>query len=82
MIIIVKKLFIITLVYFQTLILKIERYPDENLDEHFKGMSGKVITAEFILNGQKFLGLDGGPYFHFNEAISMTIECEDEENNN
>jgi len=41
-----------------------------------------VITAEFTLNGQKFLGLDGGPYFHFNEAISMTIECEYEENNN
>lgn len=42
------------------------RYPDENLDEHFVGMSGKIITAEFKLNGQKYLALDGGPYFHFN----------------
>ena len=59
-------------------ILHIERYPDENLDEHYRGMSGKVISAEFELNGQKFLALDGGPDFHFTEAISMTIECEDQ----
>lgn len=59
-------------------ILHIERYPDESLDEHFKGMSGKVITAEFTLNGQKFTALDGGPIFHFNEAISLMIECEDQ----
>lgn len=56
----------------------IEKYPDESLDEHFKGMSGKVITAEFTLNGQKFLALDGGPIFHFTEAISMTVECDDQ----
>ena len=42
-------------------------------------MVGKVINAEFILNGQKFIGLDGGPYFRFNEAISFTIACEDQE---
>ncbi len=59
-------------------LLSIERYPDESLDEHFTGMSGKIITAEFILNGIKFLALDGGPYFHFSEAISFTIECDDQ----
>jgi len=57
----------------------IVKYPDESLDEHFKGMAGKVISAEFTLNGQKFFALDGGPYFHFNEAISMTIECQDQD---
>lgn len=41
-------------------------------------MAGKVITAEFYLNGQKFIGLDGGPIFHFSEAISFTIECQDQ----
>jgi len=30
------------------------------------------------LNGQKFLALDGGPSFRFNEAISFTIECADQ----
>lgn len=59
-------------------ILKLNKYPDESLDEHFAGMAGKIINAEFMLNGQKFIALDGGPYFHFNEAISMTIECEDQ----
>ncbi|MRJ47634.1 VOC family protein [Fundicoccus ignavus] len=53
-------------------------YPNENLNEHFVGMAGKVITAEFYLNGQKFIGLDGGPIFHFSEAISFTIECQNQ----
>lgn len=56
----------------------ISRYPDENLDEHFMGMSGKIITAVFSLNGLKYRALDGGPYYHFNEAISMAIECENQ----
>lgn len=53
-------------------------YPNENLSEHFVGMAGKVITAEFYLNGQKFIALDGGPIFNFSEAISFTIECQDQ----
>lgn len=56
-----------------------QHYPKEELSEHFKGMAGKVITAEFILNGQKFIGLDGGPIFKFSEAISFTIECKDQD---
>lgn len=42
-------------------------------------MEGKVITAEFELNGQKFMCLDGGPIFTFTEAISLFVECEDQE---
>ena len=56
----------------------IEYYPDESLDEHFKGMKGKVINGEFELGGQKFICLDGGPVFQFNESISFTIDCEDQ----
>lgn len=59
-------------------ILAKDTYPDESLDEHFKGMSGKIINGQFELNGQKFICLDGGPAFKFNEAISFTIECEDQ----
>ncbi len=51
-------------------------YPKEELDEHFVGMKDKLLVLEFELNGQKFIGFDGGPYFRFNEAISITIECE------
>lgn len=55
-----------------------DKYPDESLDEHFKGMSGKIINGQFELDGQKFICLDGGPVFTFNEAISFTIDCEDQ----
>jgi predicted 3-demethylubiquinone-9 3-methyltransferase (glyoxalase superfamily) len=39
---------------------------------------GKVLTAIFELDGQRFMALDGGPYFKFNEAISFYVECEDQ----
>ncbi len=41
-------------------------------------MIGKVLTAVFELNGQRFMALDGGPIFKFNEAISLYVECEDQ----
>jgi predicted 3-demethylubiquinone-9 3-methyltransferase (glyoxalase superfamily) len=60
-------------------IIRIDKYPDESLDEHFKGMAGKVINGEFELDGQKFICLDGGPDFKFTEAISFTVTCKDQE---
>ncbi len=57
----------------------IEKYPDESLDEHFKGMSGKVINGHFTLDGVDFICLDGGPTFTFNEAVSFTVTCKDQE---
>ena len=39
-------------------------------------MTGKVLTAIFELNGQRFMALDGGPIFKFNEAVSFFVECE------
>lgn len=41
-------------------------------------MVGKVLTAIFELNGQRFMALDGGPVFKFNEAVSFYVECEDQ----
>ncbi len=41
-------------------------------------MEGKVLTAIFELNGQRFMALDGGPIFKFNEAVSFYVECEDQ----
>ena len=41
-------------------------------------LEGKIITAIFELNGQRFMALDGGPIFKFNEAISFYVECEDQ----
>jgi predicted 3-demethylubiquinone-9 3-methyltransferase (glyoxalase superfamily) len=42
------------------------------------GPAGSVITAEFEIRGQKFVGLNGGPEFHFSEAISFQIFCADQ----
>lgn len=58
---------------------RIERYPDESLDEHFKGMSGKVIHGDFELDGMRFICLDGGPLFRLNEAVSFTVVCKDQD---
>ena len=38
--------------------------------------AGSVMTVEFELEGQKFLGLNGGPHFKFSEAVSFQIFCE------
>jgi predicted 3-demethylubiquinone-9 3-methyltransferase (glyoxalase superfamily) len=59
-------------------IISADEYPDESLDEHFKGMSGKIINGVFELSGQRFICLDGGPVFTFNGAISFTVDCEDQ----
>ena len=43
------------------------------------GPAGSVLAVEFELNGQKFVGLNGGPQFTFNEAISFQVHCRDQE---
>ncbi|NLR80387.1 VOC family protein [Chitinophaga eiseniae] len=37
------------------------------------------IVVNFELNGQPFMGLNGGDQFHFNEAVSFVITCKDQE---
>ena len=39
------------------------------------GPAGSPMAIEFELNGQKFVALNGGPQFKFNEAISLQIPC-------
>jgi len=34
------------------------------------------MVVNFELNGRKFIGLNGGPHFKFNEAVSFVVECE------
>ncbi|ANB04767.1 3-demethylubiquinone-9 3-methyltransferase [Streptomyces ambofaciens] len=40
--------------------------------------AGNVLTVDFTANGQKFVALNGGPEFTFNEAISFQITCHDQ----
>ncbi|MGQ0842520.1 MAG: VOC family protein [Sporichthyaceae bacterium] len=39
---------------------------------------GDVMVVEFTLNGQPYVGLNGGPLFTFSEAISFQIHCTDQ----
>ena len=52
-------------------IVKIARYGDAG-----PGPKGSVMTVEFELNGQRFIALNGGPHFKFNEAVSFSVECQ------
>jgi predicted 3-demethylubiquinone-9 3-methyltransferase (glyoxalase superfamily) len=59
--------------------------PDSHVDKVWRspadtpsGPAGMVLTVDFTLAGQQFQGLNGGPDFNFNEAISFVIDCEDQ----
>ena len=53
----------------------VTHYGKEGYDIH-KKKEGTVMTIDFEIEGQKFLALNGGPIFRFNEAISFQIYCE------
>lgn len=40
---------------------------------------GTVMTIDFNIEGQKFIALNGGPVFNFNESISFQVYCESQE---
>ena len=52
----------------------VSRYPDGSPG----GMAGKVMTAEFDLEGMHVTALNGGPAFNFTEAISLFVDCADQ----
>ena len=41
--------------------------------------AGSVMTVVFVLDGQAFTALNGGPHFKFTEAISLVVRCRDQE---
>jgi predicted 3-demethylubiquinone-9 3-methyltransferase (glyoxalase superfamily) len=56
----------------------VSRYGKEGYEIHGRE-EGTVMTVEFEIEGQKFLALNGGPIFKFNEAISFQVYCETQE---
>src|SRR4051812_28651878 len=67
-----------TAIFKDARITDISRYPAVGQEIHGK-LPGSVMTVVFELNGQSFTALNGGPHFKFNEAISLQIECETQE---
>ena len=56
----------------------ITRYGEEGYEIH-RRPAGTVMTVEFQLDRQKFMALNGGPVFKFNEAISFQVHCNTQE---
>ena len=57
---------------------KTARYGQAGQEIH-GGKPGSVMTIEFELNGNSYLALNGGPLFKFNEAVSIQVLCETQE---
>lgn len=56
---------------------QVARYGKEGFEHHGKP-EGSVMTVDFEVNGQKFVGINGGPVFKFNESVSLMVHCENQ----
>ena len=57
---------------------RITRYGEAGHEVHGRP-AGSVLTVEFVLDGQPFTALNGGPVFRFNEAISFQVSCDSQD---
>lgn len=55
----------------------ISHYGEEGHEIHGKP-AGSVMVVQFELDGQKFIAMNGGPQFKFDEAISFQVHCADQ----
>jgi predicted 3-demethylubiquinone-9 3-methyltransferase (glyoxalase superfamily) len=46
--------------------------------EGMPGRAGTVMSVTFVLEGQRFMALNGGPHFKFTPAVSLFVSCEDQ----
>ena len=65
--------FFYTGIFKNSRIFDISRYPEGS-----PGVPGKAMTVEFELEGLRYIALNGGPVFKFNEAISFSVSCADQ----
>jgi predicted 3-demethylubiquinone-9 3-methyltransferase (glyoxalase superfamily) len=52
---------------------------EEGLADFQLNMAGKVLALYFELNGRSFMAINAGPEFKFNEAVSFTVSCKDQD---
>jgi predicted 3-demethylubiquinone-9 3-methyltransferase (glyoxalase superfamily) len=64
-----------TSVFKNSEIQNVSRYGKEGFEFHGQ-KEGTAMTVSFKINGQSFLGLNGGPLFKFTEAISFQVFCD------
>lgn len=68
-----------TSIFKNSKILSIKYWGEPNPFPEGNAMAGQVMTGIFELDGQQFYAFDAGPQFKFNEAISMFVSCDDQE---
>ncbi|MGV0717550.1 VOC family protein [Mycolicibacterium sp. XJ662] len=52
---------------------KLSRYTDAG-----PGTAGEVVSGTFVLDGNRFVAINGGPHFSFTEAVSFLVRCKDQ----
>ena len=67
-----------TSIFKNSRIVRTTRYGEAGREIHRMPV-GSVMTVSFELDGQSFTALNGGPIFKFNEAISLQVNCETQE---
>jgi predicted 3-demethylubiquinone-9 3-methyltransferase (glyoxalase superfamily) len=67
-----------TAIFRNSKIVNVARYGEAGREIHGRP-AGSVMTVAFELDGQSFTALNGGPVFKFNEAISLQVMCETQE---
>jgi predicted 3-demethylubiquinone-9 3-methyltransferase (glyoxalase superfamily) len=67
-----------TTVFDRSRVVRVTRYSEVGQEVHGQ-KPGSVMTVLFELEGQSFTALNGGPVFKFNEAISLQVTCETQE---
>lgn len=63
-------------------IISTEYYPEsseEGLADFQQELAGKVLTVEFELLGTRFVAINAGPEFKFNESVSFSVPCKDQD---
>jgi predicted 3-demethylubiquinone-9 3-methyltransferase (glyoxalase superfamily) len=55
-------------------------FPDSEIKNVARsGQDGPIISAEFVIGGQSFMGYNGGPHFSFSEGFSLFVDCKDQD---
>ncbi|MGE0029215.1 MAG: VOC family protein [Thermoleophilia bacterium] len=58
-------------------------FPNSRINQvtHYHASSakaGQVLTVDFVIDGERIVGLNGGPEFTLDEAFSLQVDCEDQ----
>lgn len=67
-----------TSIFKNSKITQVQRYTKDGQEVHGQP-EGKVMVVRFSLDGHPFVGLNGGPLFKFNEAVSFQVDCADQD---